>query len=70
MTRVVRRRQSDERKVLRHPTLKEHEMANPIPSNSSQNSGLVRARTRINGARNRGATPSDGGGTGRTDGND
>ncbi len=45
-------------------------MANPTPSNSSQSSGLVRARTRINGARNRGATPSDGGGTGRTDGND
>ncbi|MEF3118911.1 hypothetical protein [Streptomyces chrestomyceticus] len=44
--------------------------ANPNPPMSSESSGLVRARTRINGARNRDATPSDGGGTGRTDGND
>lgn len=33
-------------------------------------SGLVKARRRINAARERGATPSDGGGTGRTDSND
>jgi len=39
-------------------------------SQGSQGSGLVRARTKINAARNRGATRSDGGGTGRTDGND
>ncbi|WP_405593841.1 hypothetical protein OG741_37655 [Streptomyces sp. NBC_01410] len=32
--------------------------------------GLVRARRAIAAARTRGATPSDGGGTGRSDGND
>lgn len=41
-----------------------------MEAQQSQNSGLVRARTKISAARNRGATPSDGGGTGRTDGND
>ncbi|ULR52317.1 hypothetical protein [Streptomyces deccanensis] len=33
-------------------------------------SGLVKARRRIQAARERGVTPSDGGSTGRTDGND
>ncbi|MFF0386905.1 hypothetical protein [Streptomyces sp. NPDC004286] len=32
--------------------------------------GLVRSRTLITAARSRTATPSDGGGTGRSDGND
>ncbi|WP_265737836.1 hypothetical protein [Actinacidiphila oryziradicis] len=32
--------------------------------------GLVRARRQIVAARSRSATPSDGGSTGRTDGND
>ncbi|MFI1436718.1 hypothetical protein [Streptomyces lydicus] len=32
--------------------------------------GLVRARRQIQAARARGTTPSDGGGTGRSDGND
>lgn len=32
--------------------------------------GLVKARRRINAARERGITPSDGGSTGRTDLND
>ncbi|MFE5923194.1 hypothetical protein [Streptomyces sp. NPDC056468] len=32
--------------------------------------GLVKARRRIQAARERGVTPSDGGSTGRTDGND
>lgn len=32
--------------------------------------GLVRARRQIAAARTRGATPSDGGSTGRSDGND
>lgn len=36
----------------------------------AQDSGLVRARRRVQAARERGATPSDGGGTGRSDGND
>ena len=36
----------------------------------SPSSGLVRARTKNAAARNRDASPSDGGGTGRTDGND
>ncbi|MEV8101777.1 hypothetical protein [Streptomyces sp. NPDC088135] len=35
-----------------------------------QASGLVKARRSINAARERGITPSDGGSTGRTDGND
>lgn len=38
--------------------------------NTPQESGLVRARRSIKAARERGATPSDGGSTGRTDGND
>ncbi|WP_158997355.1 hypothetical protein [Streptomyces aureus] len=40
-----------------------------VPSPASD-SGLVRARRLISAARARGATPSDGGGTGRSDGND
>ncbi|MCZ0980123.1 MULTISPECIES: hypothetical protein [Streptomyces] len=36
----------------------------------SQGSGLVRAKRAIGAARERGVTPSDGGSTGRTDGND
>jgi hypothetical protein len=38
--------------------------------NTAQGSGLVRAKRNISAARERGVTPSDGGGTGRTDGND
>lgn len=37
---------------------------------SPQASGLVKARRNISAARERGVTPSDGGSTGRTDGND
>ncbi|MFD7069847.1 hypothetical protein ACFV97_21750 [Streptomyces sp. NPDC059913] len=37
---------------------------------TTQGTGLVRARRSISAARERGATPSDGGGTGRSDGND
>ncbi|MEU3450381.1 hypothetical protein AB0H29_24610 [Streptomyces thermolilacinus] len=36
----------------------------------AQGSGLVRAKRNISAARERGITPSDGGGTGRTDSND
>ncbi|HWU06113.1 MAG TPA: hypothetical protein VN520_06925 [Streptomyces sp.] len=36
----------------------------------TQGSGLVRAKRAIGSARERGVTPSDGGGTGRTDSND
>ncbi|MEV6654955.1 hypothetical protein [Streptomyces sp. NPDC051219] len=43
----------------------------PKPSTTQQEgSDLVRARRAIQAARERGATPSDGGGTGRSDGND
>ncbi|MFE2035925.1 hypothetical protein ACFXBB_22230 [Streptomyces scopuliridis] len=35
-----------------------------------QSDGLVKCRRSIAAARERGATPSDGGGTGRSDGND
>lgn len=42
----------------------------PIPSTGPDGGGLVRARRQINAARTRGATPSDGGSTGRSDGND
>lgn len=37
---------------------------------SSASEGLLRGRRAIAAARSRGATPSDGGGTGRSDGND
>ncbi|WP_432158203.1 hypothetical protein [Streptomyces sp. bgisy153] len=40
--------------------------AAPAPSGG----GLLRSRKLITAARARGATPSDGGGTGRSDGND
>ncbi|MEU4655035.1 hypothetical protein AB0G32_14045 [Streptomyces sp. NPDC023723] len=39
--------------------------AAPAPSG-----GLVRSRKLITAARSRGTTPSDGGGTGKSDGND
>ena len=42
----------------------------PMPSADPQSPGLVRARRAITVARTRGATPSDGGSTGRSDGND
>ncbi|ROP44159.1 hypothetical protein [Streptomyces sp. PanSC9] len=43
----------------------------PPPTTSGpQASGLVRSRQQIVAARNRNAIPSDGGGTGRSDGND
>lgn len=43
----------------------------PTPAgNTTQGTGLVRAKRNISAARERGATPSDGGGTGRSDGND
>ncbi|WP_431980822.1 hypothetical protein [Streptomyces qinglanensis] len=49
-------------------------MANTAPAatkgGTAQGSGLVKARRNISAARERGITPSDGGGTGRTDGND
>lgn len=35
-----------------------------------ESAGLIRGRRAIAAARSRGATPSDGGGTGRSDGND
>ncbi|MEU3099120.1 hypothetical protein ABZ690_31420 [Streptomyces sp. NPDC006967] len=48
-----------------------------MPNNTATNpetgpaqTGLVKARRRIQAARERGVTPSDGGSTGRTDGND
>ncbi|MFC9686455.1 hypothetical protein [Streptomyces sp. NPDC056948] len=41
--------------------------AQPPPTTSS---GLVRSRRQIVAARGRNAVPSDGGGTGRSDGND
>ncbi|MFF8431714.1 hypothetical protein ACF07Y_42630 [Streptomyces sp. NPDC016566] len=37
---------------------------------AAESEGLVRGRRAIAAARGRGATPSDGGGTGRSDGND
>lgn len=40
------------------------------PTTGQTQSGLVKARRRIQAARERGVTPSDGGSTGRTDGND
>jgi hypothetical protein len=43
-------------------------MPHTITQSSEPGSG--RARRQINAARARGATPSDGGGTGRSDGND
>jgi len=45
-------------------------MPHTTDQSSEPGSGLVRARRQINAARARGATPSDGGGTGRSDGND
>ncbi len=39
-------------------------------ANAAPMSGLVRGVRQINAARERGVTPSDGGSTGRTDGND
>ncbi|MGV9342946.1 hypothetical protein [Streptomyces sp. NPDC003688] len=48
--------------------------ATPPPATSSPaappTGGLVRSRQRIAAARSRNAIPSDGGGTGRSDGND
>ncbi|MFE4830861.1 hypothetical protein [Streptomyces sp. NPDC056672] len=40
------------------------------PTTGPAQAGLIRARRRIQSARERGVTPSDGGSTGRTDGND
>ncbi|MEU6098431.1 MULTISPECIES: hypothetical protein [unclassified Streptomyces] len=40
------------------------------PTTGPTPAGLVKARRRIQAARERGVTPSDGGSTGRTDGND
>ncbi|WP_411140076.1 hypothetical protein [Streptomyces sp. x-80] len=49
-------------------------MASTTPAakagSTTQGSGLVKARRAISAARERGVTPSDGGGTGRTDSND
>ncbi|MBZ3906763.1 hypothetical protein [Streptomyces griseiscabiei] len=45
-------------------------MADETTTPTSTTSGLVKARRRIQAARERGVTPSDGGSTGRTDGND
>ncbi|MFD9097857.1 hypothetical protein [Streptomyces collinus] len=43
----------------------------PPPATSApQAGGLVRSRQKIVAARGRNAVPSDGGGTGRSDGND
>ncbi|MET8826425.1 hypothetical protein ABZX40_27860 [Streptomyces sp. NPDC004610] len=42
----------------------------PDAGSTPQGAGLVKARRSINAARERGVTPSDGGSTGRTDGND
>lgn len=42
----------------------------PITAADAPKPGLVKARRRINAARERGITPSDGGSTGRTDTND
>ncbi|MFJ8732283.1 hypothetical protein [Streptomyces bauhiniae] len=42
----------------------------PVPVPPAPSGGLVRSRTLITAARSRTATPSDGGGTGRSDGND
>ncbi|GGQ50224.1 hypothetical protein ACFFKE_08265 [Streptomyces mutabilis] len=45
--------------------------ATPPPATPApQAGGLVRSRQRIVAARGRNAIPSDGGGTGRSDGND
>ncbi|WP_179200825.1 hypothetical protein [Streptomyces scabiei] len=44
--------------------------ANTADETTTTTSGLVKARRRIQAARERGVTPSDGGSTGRTDGND
>ncbi|MFF1959355.1 hypothetical protein ACFVWX_20515 [Streptomyces sp. NPDC058220] len=44
-----------------------------MPTNNTStpsSGGLIRARRAIAAARTRGATPSDGGSTGRSDGND
>ncbi|WP_158558554.1 MULTISPECIES: hypothetical protein [unclassified Streptomyces] len=40
------------------------------PTSGPDQAGLVKARRRIQAARERGVTPSDGGSTGRTDTND
>ncbi|MFJ9680981.1 hypothetical protein ACIRP2_23440 [Streptomyces sp. NPDC101194] len=40
------------------------------PTTGPSQAGLVKARRRIQAARVRGVTPSDGGSTGRSDGND
>ncbi|WP_340560737.1 hypothetical protein [Streptomyces sp. GSL17-111] len=40
------------------------------PTAGPAQAGLVKARRRIQAARERGVTPSDGGSTGRSDGND
>ncbi|REK89559.1 hypothetical protein DY245_15015 [Streptomyces inhibens] len=45
-------------------------MSQHTETSTAGGSGLVRARRQIQAARARGATPSDGGGTGRSDGND
>ncbi|MER6406273.1 hypothetical protein ABT269_22710 [Streptomyces viridosporus] len=42
----------------------------PPATSTPQTGGLVRSRQRIAAARGRNAIPSDGGGTGRSDGND
>ncbi|MFF5256858.1 hypothetical protein ACFY4K_33105 [Streptomyces leeuwenhoekii] len=42
----------------------------PPAASAPQAGGLVRSRQRIVAARGRNAIPSDGGGTGRSDGND
>ncbi len=44
--------------------------ANTTPTTGPAQAGLVKARRRIQAARERGVTPSDGGSTGRTDNND
>ncbi|MEU9413302.1 hypothetical protein AB0E08_47490 [Streptomyces sp. NPDC048281] len=40
------------------------------PAAQGEPAGLIRSRRAIVAARGRGTTPSDGGGTGRSDGND
>lgn len=42
----------------------------PPPATSGPTGGLVRSRRSIVAARGRNAIPSDGGGTGKSDGND
>lgn len=45
-------------------------MSQHTETSTAGGGGLVRARRQIQAVRARGATPSDGGGTGRSDGND